>query len=97
MFDLFYCALEGFLDIKRQVYPRFYAVPDYDLAQLLSNCRKPRNIQMYLDSCFENVSRVEFSPDEINSDVVAIHSRDFPEPERLALGRNLKARGYAEQ
>lgn len=96
-YDTFYKALEGYLQVKRQIFPRFYDVPDFELAQLLSQCREPRNIEKFIRYCFENVSRIEFGPDVKNCDILAVYSRDLPLSERLELGRNLKARGYAEQ
>ncbi|OQS01589.1 dynein heavy chain 6, axonemal [Achlya hypogyna] len=96
-FNAIYKLLEGYLQLKRQNFPRFYVLSDAELAELIAQCREPRNIQKYLHCVFPCIARLEFGLDERSQDIVAAHSPALPFREVISLGKNLKARGYIEQ
>ncbi|KDO22180.1 hypothetical protein SPRG_12676 [Saprolegnia parasitica CBS 223.65] len=96
-FGSIYKLLEGYLALKRQNFPRFYVLSDAELAELISQCRDPRQIQKYLHYVFPCIQYLEFGVDDKSQDIVAAHAPRLPYPEVITLGKNLKARGYVEQ
>ncbi|CAM9120279.1 unnamed protein product [Sphacelaria rigidula] len=57
-------ALNEYLDMKKNVFPRFYFVSNAALLDILSNGNDPPKIQPHLGSVFDGIGCLEFSPVE---------------------------------
>ena len=55
-------ALNEYLDMKKNIFPRFYFVSNNGLLDILSNGNNPPKIVPHLNDCFEGIHQVEFSP-----------------------------------
>ncbi|CAM9197261.1 unnamed protein product [Discosporangium mesarthrocarpum] len=86
-------GLEEFLELKRQVFPRFYFLADDELLDLLSRSRDTAAVQPHVRKCFDAVYCLEFGEGASSTTINAMVSR---EGESVALGPNLKARGALE-
>ena len=62
-------GLAGYLDAKRNAFPRFNFISDAELLEILANTTDPTNVQPYLLKCFSGVAGLVFSR---NSDDGAI-------------------------
>ena len=86
--------LEDYLETKRMAFPRFYFLSNDELLEILSQAKEPRAVQPHLRKCFDNLVKLEFGSEEGSIDIIAMYSG---ENERVALGKNLKARGNVEE
>ncbi|CAM9358663.1 unnamed protein product [Ascophyllum nodosum] len=57
-------ALNEYLDVKKNVFPRFFFVSNAALLDILSNGNNPLKIQPHLGSMFEGIGSLEFSASE---------------------------------
>ncbi|ESN99370.1 hypothetical protein HELRODRAFT_67233 [Helobdella robusta] len=48
-------SLDMFLEIKRQVFPRFYFISNTDLLEMLGMSKNPLDMQYYIRKCFSNI------------------------------------------
>ncbi|TMW64648.1 hypothetical protein Poli38472_011528 [Pythium oligandrum] len=90
-------CVDQHLETKRQAFPAFFKLSNLELASIVSKTRDVNNIQQFLYQCFDNVARINFGTREACQDVLSITSRSLPQREVILMGRNLKARGPAEQ
>lgn len=54
-------ALTEYLDMKKNVFPRFYFVSNAALLDILSNGNDPPKIQPHLGSVFDGIGSLEYS------------------------------------
>ncbi|TYZ60804.1 hypothetical protein PybrP1_004004 [[Pythium] brassicae (nom. inval.)] len=90
-------SLSDYLEVKRQVFPPFFRLSNYELSVLLSRARDVGNIQPFLHQCFENIGHIEFGTRDAFQDIQNVVSRAFARAEVVPMGKNLKARGPPEQ
>jgi dynein heavy chain len=89
-------SLEGYLEQKRNKFPRFYFVSNPVLLQILSQGSDPAAVQQYYEKIFDSISFVEHDkadPSLIN----AIVSRKGRDEERIPLESQVKAQGNIEE
>jgi dynein heavy chain, axonemal len=85
-------SLSGYLEAKRQVFPRFYFVSDGQLLEILGQGSDPHTIQPHLLSIFSNIARVEF--DKVaRGKILAMESSDG---EHVELTEPLMCEGNIE-
>lgn len=59
-------VLNEYLDVKKNIFPRFYFVSNVSLLDILSNGNNPPNIVPHLGDCFDGIKSVDFqSPEPI--------------------------------
>jgi dynein heavy chain len=66
-------SLAAFLDVKRQIFPRFYYVSDGVLLEILGQASDPHTIQSNLQNIFDSVAYVDFDAIKRNN-IKAINS-----------------------
>jgi dynein heavy chain len=71
------------LEIKSNVFPRFFFLASDDLLMLLAQTKDPRAVQPHMDKCFEGIQRICF---DVNERVYAMVSA---EQEEVALMRKV--------
>lgn len=67
MTALYYCE-----QVKRQVFPAFFRLSNYELSILLSRSRDASNIQQFLYLCFENVGHIVFGTRDAFQDILSV-------------------------
>ena len=87
-------SLEDYLETKRQLFARFYFISNDELLEILSQTRDPTAVQPFLRKCFDALVKLEFGKGSKSQDILAMYS---PQGERVALTKNLKARGPVEE
>ena len=88
-------SLEGYLEQKRNKFPRFYFVSNPVLLQVLSQGSDPQSVQAYYEKIFDAVSCVEHDKKDPNL-IMTIISRAGSDEERVPLQRKVKCVGNIE-
>ncbi|RYE84765.1 MAG: hypothetical protein EOO65_01700, partial [Methanosarcinales archaeon] len=88
-------SLEGYLEQKRNKFPRFYFVSNPVLLQILSQGSDPQAIQAYYEKVFDSISCVEHDKKD-RSLIREMISREGRAEEHIALRRSVKAAGNIE-
>jgi dynein heavy chain, axonemal len=83
-------GLAQYLETKRAAFPRLYFLSNDELLEILSQAKDPTAVQPHLRKCFENISRLEFSPDLL---ITAMFSS---ENERVEFCKHFHPRGNVE-
>jgi dynein heavy chain len=86
-------SLEDYLETKRMAFPRFYFLSNDELLEILAQTKDPQAVQPHLRKCFDCLIKLDFGNAPGSVDILAMMSG---EGERVALGKNLKARGNVE-
>ncbi len=68
-------SLSGYLEQKRDIFPRFYFSSDPDLLQILSQSSDPHSIQDNLYQIFDSVTKVTFDVKQENK-ILTLHSSE---------------------
>jgi dynein heavy chain len=56
-----HASLQGYLEVKRRIFPRFYFVSSTDLIDILSRANDPMDVcNLYMRKLFDNVASVDF-------------------------------------
>ena len=55
-------SLEGYLERKRSLFPRFYFLSSDSLIDILSQSKEPLKLQKYIKILFEGMAELQFSP-----------------------------------
>lgn len=86
-------SLEEYLDSRRVVFPRFYFLSNDELLEILGAQSKDLNaVQPHLGKCFGNIKYLE-----IGQNPPTIKTMISSEGERVAMPKNIRARGSVEQ
>ncbi|KAL7677341.1 hypothetical protein ACOME3_003577 [Neoechinorhynchus agilis] len=77
-------ALEGYLEGKRRIFPRFYFVSTVELLEILSNGLHPQNVMSLLIKLFDSIDKLELNENDNIGPVSqnAKHS-EFKDKEKL--------------
>lgn len=86
-------CLENYLETKRGAFPRFYFLSNDELLEILSQTRNVHAVQPHLRKCFDNVVKVEFSPEKGSADILGMWSA---EREYVAWSEPVQAKGNVE-
>ena len=86
-------SLDEYIETKCSAFPRFYFLSADELLEILSQSKNPQAVQPHMRKCFDNLVKLDFGDDPSSVDIHAMFSG---EGERVALGKNLKARGNVE-
>jgi dynein heavy chain len=81
--------LEGYVESKREVFPRFYFLSFEDLVQILSNSENKEVISLHLKTLFDGLVALEFKEDVI----LKMFSK---EKESVELSKPVKTRAQVE-
>eukprot|EP00762_Andalucia_godoyi_P000483 ANDGO_03248.mRNA.1 Dynein gamma chain len=85
-------SLTGYLEQKRNCFPRFYFVSDPVLLEILSQASDPNSIQKHLQSIFDSIAAVTFDAKQ-KSKVLVMHS---PEGESVNFEHPVVCEGNVE-
>eukprot|EP01138_Halocafeteria_seosinensis_P007479 gb/GECG01007645.1/.p1 GENE.gb/GECG01007645.1/~~gb/GECG01007645.1/.p1 ORF type:complete len:3314 (+),score=514.53 gb/GECG01007645.1/:1-9942(+) len=88
-------SLEGYLEQKRAMFPRFYFVSNPVLLNILSQGSDPMAIQEYYEKIFDAITRVEHDRKD-KSQIIAMMSREGDTEEKMELQNPVKAQGNIE-
>lgn len=75
-------------------FPRFYFLSNDELLEILAQTKNVQAVQPHMGKCFDGIRRLDFGEDPKSIDIYAMISG---EGEKVALGKNLKARGNVEK
>ncbi|CAM9099296.1 unnamed protein product [Ectocarpus fasciculatus] len=90
-------ALTEYLDMKKNVFPRFYFVSNAALLDILSNGNDPPKIQPHLGSVFDGIGSLEFSaPDESVDLSAAAKGEEVGDGDDPSLAESRKSAGIPE-
>jgi len=88
-------SLEGYLEQKRNKFPRFYFVSNPVLLLILSQGSDPLQMQPYYEKVFDSISQVVHDPKD-KTIIKQIKSISGPNEEVIPLNENVKAVGNIE-
>eukprot|EP00965_Chrysotila_dentata_P070236 2319964-Pleurochrysis_carterae.AAC.1 len=85
-------ALSGYLDSKRQGFPRFYFVSDHTLLELLSRGADGDAIQPHLPALFAGIARTDFESAEATniSSIVSAQGEALELPQHVAVENSIE-------
>mmetsp|Transcript_11712 Transcript_11712/g.17853 ORF Transcript_11712/g.17853 Transcript_11712/m.17853 type:complete len:332 (-) Transcript_11712:8215-9210(-) len=86
-------SLEDYLETKRSAFPRFYFLSNDELLEIMSQTRNAQAVQPHLRKCFDNVVKVEFSPEKNSSEILGMWSA---EKEYVPFSSSVLAQGPVE-
>ena len=89
-------SLQGYLETKRDAFPRFYFVAPVDLLDILSKGNTPQQIQSHLPKIFENIAWLDFKGEQGadgSKTAVGMHSK---EGEHVEFAQNCNCEGQVE-
>lgn len=69
-------SVDGYLEDKRQTFPRFYFLSDDELLAILSETRNPDKVQPHLRKCFDNIDRLVFGENHKVSAIVSLEGEE---------------------
>lgn len=87
--------LEGYLEQKRSLFPRFYFCSDGDLLKILSVGSDPQAVQDDFEKLFDAINRVSFDEADRRL-IVSIHQMFGGDEEAITLVDGVKAEGNIE-
>ena len=88
-------SLEGYLEQKRNKFPRFYFVSNPVLLQILSQGSDPAAVQAFYEKIFDSISYVEHDRRDVMK-IIAMVSREGRAEERISFARPVTIAGNIE-
>ena len=88
-------SLEGYLEQKRAIFPRFYFVSNAAILIILSQGSDPLQMQPYYEKVFDSVNEVEHDKND-KTKILAIKNIDGADFEAIKLKRTCLASGSIE-
>nr|XP_056709345.1 dynein axonemal heavy chain 14 [Euleptes europaea] len=88
-------SLEGYLEAKRMVFPRFYFLSNAELLEILSERKTSDAVQPHLVKCFANIKKLCIRTQEQRPPVVLMIKS--AEGEMLLVPKAVRVRGPVEQ
>ena len=91
--------LEDYLDLKRNLFPRFYFLSNDELLEIFSQTRNPQAVQPYIEKCFDNIKKIKFiknketNKEEIEAMISAEPEKD---PEIVKFKNIVQVKGPVE-
>jgi dynein heavy chain len=61
-------ALDNYLELKRQVFPRFYFISDDDLLELIGKSKEPCFVQKHMKKCFEGANSLIMKANDVDEE-----------------------------
>ena len=86
-------ALNEYLDMKKNVFPRFYFVSNSALLDILSNGNNPPKIMPHLGSIYDGIGSLEFVLPEDDPDMVVEEKKDVDDGDVVVARLPEKASG----
>jgi dynein heavy chain, axonemal len=91
-FECIQKTMDNYLEMKRQLFPRFYFVSNDELVQILSLSRQPELIQIHLKKFFENIKCLRL----VTKRTQLVHGIVSHEDEELKFLAHLPLEGNVE-
>ena len=88
-------SLEGYLEQKRAIFPRFYFVSNAAILVILSQGSDPLQMQPYYEKVFDSVNQVEHDKND-KGKILAIKNISGSDEERVTLAKTCLASGSIE-
>jgi len=88
-------SLEGYLEQKRNKFPRFYFVSNPVLLQILSQGSDPLQVQQYYEKIFDSISYVDHDKKD-KFTILGMVSREGRAEERITFRKPVKVAGNIE-
>ena len=85
--------LEDYLETKRAAFPRFYFLSNDELLEILSQTRNPQAVQPHLRKCFDNILKIEFTPEKGSREILGMWSSEM---EYVPFSESVFAEGNVE-
>lgn len=86
-------SLEDYLETKRAAFPRFYFLSNDELLEILSQTRNAHAVQPHLRKCFDNIMKIEFTPEKNSKEIIGMWSA---EQEYVPFSESVFAEGNVE-
>ncbi|KAM3621055.1 uncharacterized protein V6R79_005381 [Siganus canaliculatus] len=68
--------MESYLEMKRQIFPRFYFLSNSDLLKVLAHSQSPEAVLPYLKKCFDNIQSLSIQEGDSKPVAVGMFSAD---------------------